>query len=191
MNSIKGLLDKSDDEIYDDFINFHIDGSWLDEKLEELYPGNGYKGTVPTLLFWMEIEEERKLVWKRILPKNGEKTICPILMCPDDADFSCTIILAEIENTGSTIKWNKIGIDQTKEFETEKISTTVNWFEKVQPLEFKLNDYLDMINDFKKQFEFDKKIWEERKPKILASNTSNKTAKNNSWWKNLWKRHSK
>lgn len=189
MNSIKGLLDKSDNEIYDDYINFLIDGCWLDEKLEELYPGNGYKGTVPTLLFWMEIEEERKLVWKRILPKNGEKTICPILMCPDDADFSCTIILAEIENTGSTIKWNKIGLDQTKVFEIEKIGTTVNWFEKVQPLEFKLNDYLDMINDFKKQFEIDKVVWEERKPKILAPNTSNKTAKNNSWWKNLWRRH--
>lgn len=48
MNSIRGILDKNDYEIYDDFFNFQVYGYWLDEKLEELYPGNMFKGTVPT-----------------------------------------------------------------------------------------------------------------------------------------------
>ena len=165
MNSIKAILDKSDYEIFDDFLNFQVDGYWLDEKLDEIYPGNMYKGTVPTLLFWMEIEKEREIVWNRILPKVGQKTVCPILMCPDDCDFSCTLIDAEIENTGTTIKWNKIGIDKTQEFEPLMIGSTVEWFEKVKALEFKIADYSLMLDEFKKQFEIDKRNWEERNRK--------------------------
>lgn len=163
MNSIQGILDKSDYEIYDDFLNFQVDGYWLDEKLEEIYPGNMYKGTVPTLLFWMEIEKERDVVWNRILPDKGQKTVCPILMCPDDSDFSCTLIDAEIENTGTTVKWNKIGLDRTKEFEPEKIGSTVEWFDKIEKLEFELSEYEAMLGEFKKHYEIDKLKWEERK----------------------------
>jgi hypothetical protein len=166
MNSIKGILDKSDYEIYDDFLNFQVDGYWLDEKLEEVYPGNMHKGIVPTLLFWMEIEKEREIVWNRILPNEGQKIICPILMCPDDADFSCTLIDAEIENTGTTVRWARIGIDQTKEFEPEKIGSTVKWFDKVEPLEFKISEYKNMLDEFKKHFEIDKQKWEERNRKF-------------------------
>jgi hypothetical protein len=166
MNSIKGILDKSDYESYDDFLNFQVDSYWLDEKLEEIYPGNMYKGMVPTLLFWMEIEKEREIVWNRILPDEGQKTICPILMCPDDADFYCMLIDAEIENTGTTIRWNRIGIDRTKEFEPEKIGSTVEWFDKVKQLEFEINEYTDMLNEFKKYFEIDKHRWEERNRKL-------------------------
>jgi hypothetical protein len=166
MNSIKSILDKSDFEIYDDFLNFQVDGYWLDEKLEELYPGNMYKGTIPTLLFAMEMEKERKIVWNRILPEVGGKTICPILMCPDDCDFSCTLIDVEVENTGTTIKWNKIGIDRTKEFEPEVIGFTVEWLDKVEPLEFKIEDYRNMLDEFKKHFEIDKQNWQARNKKF-------------------------
>ncbi|MBB3696682.1 hypothetical protein KMW28_23400 [Flammeovirga yaeyamensis] len=161
MNSIKGKLDKSDYENYDDFLNYQIDGYWLDEKLEELYPGNMYQGTVPTLLFALEAEEEREVVWNRIFPKVGKITVCPILMCPDDLDFSCTLIDVEIENTGKTIKWNKMGIDNTEAVEVEKIGSKVGWFDKVKPLEFKLEEYENMLNEFRKHFELEKKAFEE------------------------------
>lgn len=49
MNKIEGILDTSDYE-YWDYINFKIDGYWLGEKLEELYPNNMYKGLIPTLV---------------------------------------------------------------------------------------------------------------------------------------------
>lgn len=166
MNSIKGILDKSDYDIYYDFLNFQVDGYWLDEKLEELYPDNMYKGTVPTLLFWMEIEEEKQIVWNRILPSIEQKANCPILMCPNDCDFSCTLIIAEVENTGTTVKWNKIGIDKTKEFEPKKVGSTVEWFDKVEKLEFELTEYQNMLNEFRRHFELDKMEWEERNRKF-------------------------
>lgn len=162
MNTIKGVLDKSDYEIYDDFLNFQVDGDWLDEKLEEVYPDNLYQGTVPTLLFWMEIEEERKIIWNRILPEVGAKVICPILMCPDDCDFSCTLIVAEIENIGATIKWNRIGLDRTEGNNPENVGSNVEWFEEIHAFEFEKVEYEKMLEDFKRHFELDRVKWEER-----------------------------
>ncbi|WP_350289133.1 hypothetical protein [uncultured Croceitalea sp.] len=161
MNTIKVEIDKSEYEA-DDFANYRIDNYWLDEKLEELYPDKFYGGTIPTLLFGMEIPQEEKVVKKRILPEVNETTICPILMCPDDLDFSCTLIVAEIQNCENTIKWNRIGIDKTTEFEPEKVGSQVKWFDKMNKLEFTKTDYLKMLSDFEKFYEIEKVEWEKR-----------------------------
>lgn len=155
MNKIEGILDISDYG-YWDYINFRIDGYWLDEKLEELYP-NKYKGLIPTLVEWIEGKEEKEVVWKRIFPNENETTICPILMCPDDNDFSCTVIVAEIINTGNVIKWQKIGLDKSEEWwKAEKIGSKVEWFDKINELNFETSDYLKMLNNFKERMELDK-----------------------------------
>lgn len=151
MNKIEGIEDISDYEGYWNYVNYKIDGYWLDEKLEELYPGNMYKGLVPTLLDSMYREDEKAVVWKRILPDEFETTVCPILMCPDDNDFSCTIIVAEVKNLGETIQWNRIGIDKTQEWEAEKVGTNVEWFDKIEPLNFIKHDYMAMLKMFEKQ----------------------------------------
>ena len=161
MNKIKAEKDKSEYG-YDDFLNYRIDEYWLDEKLEELYPDNWYGGTIPTLSFGMEIEKEEKIVWDRILPSENQITNCPILMCPDDNDFSCTIIIAEIKNIGEVIEWNRLGIDQTQEFDPNKIGTKVNWFAKMESLKFYKSDYLKMIEDFRHKFEINKEEWQRR-----------------------------
>ena len=156
MNKIEGLWDKSDYEGYFDYINFRIDNYWLDEKLEELYPNNFYKGLIPTLLFWLDRESEKEVVWKRIIPNENEIEICPILMCPDDCDFSCTIIVAKIQNYGEFIQWKKVGIDETKEWEAEKIGTNVKWFDDFPLLNFEKKDYLKMVENFRVEFEAEK-----------------------------------
>ena len=165
MNTIKVEIDKSDYGT-NDFPNLKIDGFWLDEKLEELYPENMYKGLYPTLLFWMEIEQKQKIVWNRILPELGETTVSPILMCPDDNDFSCTLIVAEIENCGEIIKWNRLGIDKTTEYNAEKVGSKVEWFEKINGLEFTKSEYEIMLTEFKKQYQIEKTNWEKLNPKF-------------------------
>ena len=155
VNKIEELLDKSDYEGYWDFINYCIDGYWLDEKIDELYPGNMYKGLIPTLVYWMGIEAEKAVVWRRILPEENQTTICPILMCPDDNDFSCTLIVAEIRNCGNTIQWKRVGIDQTKEWGPENVGTSVEWFDEIEELNFDKKDYLLMLANFKDRLVFD------------------------------------
>ena len=166
MNSIQCLIDKSDYEIYNDFMNFRIDGYWLDEKLDEIVPGKMYKGLIPTLLFAMEMDNEKEVVWNRIYPSVGQVVNCPILMCPDDCDFSCTLIIAEIENTGETVKWNRLGIDQTKEYEAEKVGSSVDWFESVDKLEFSNNEYQNMLTVFKEQLVIDEADYERRNKEL-------------------------
>src|SRR5690554_1410423 len=102
MNKIQCLTDKSDYEIYPDFLNFRIDDYWLDEKLEELYPKSNYRGLVPTLDFYLQREKEKQVVWQRILPDEKQTTICPILMCPDD-NPSLYIAFQKVDNSDDEI----------------------------------------------------------------------------------------
>ncbi|MBU3012300.1 hypothetical protein KO506_12865 [Polaribacter vadi] len=173
MNTIKVEIDKSEYNA-DDFANYRIDNFWLDEKLEELYPEKFYGGTIPTLLFGMEIPKEKEVVHKRILPNENEISICPILMCPDDCDFSCTLIVAEIQNCGNIIKWNKIGIDRTTEFEAEKVGSKVEWFDKLNGFEFTKIEYDQMLAEFKKHYEIDKVEWEKRNAQFQKTLTNKK-----------------
>ncbi|MBQ5312149.1 MAG: hypothetical protein ILP19_08960 [Oscillospiraceae bacterium] len=38
-----------------------------------------------------------------------ERLNIPILSCPDDLDFTCTVIVADIEKTESCVRWKRIG----------------------------------------------------------------------------------
>jgi hypothetical protein len=156
MNKIEGLLDTSDYQDYWDFINYKIDGLWLDEKLEELYPNNGYKGLIPTLVYWMERNDEKEVVWNRILPNENETSICPILMCPDDNDFSCTLIVAEIRNCGKEVQWQRIGLNKTQEWEAKKVGSVVEWFHEFKELKYSITDYIKMLESFRNRLPIDK-----------------------------------
>jgi hypothetical protein len=154
MNTVKAVMDKSDYQIYDDYLNIQLDNKFLDEIIDEKYSEGNYKGLIPTLLS-MDNEEENKIVWERIMPQNGHKTLCPILMCPDDADFFCTIIIAEIENINDEIiLWNKIGVNETEiwsetllKYEYELIGQKVEWFDKIDTFKFEKNEYKEIINN--------------------------------------------
>lgn len=39
-----------------------------------------------------------------------EKAITPILSCPDDFDFSCTVIVVEVTKTEGHVHWGRIGV---------------------------------------------------------------------------------
>src|SRR5690554_7532109 len=74
-------------------------------------------------------------------------------MCPDDNDFSCTLIVAEIKNCGNTIQWKRLGLDQTQEWNAEKAGTKVLWLDKFPELNFDKAEYLQTIETFKRQIE--------------------------------------
>lgn len=155
MNSIKAKTDKSDYMNDWLFPNYYIDNFWLDEELDKLYPGNLYKGLIPTLLYGL-INKEEEIVWSAILPSKGEVAICPILMCPDDYDFSCTLIVAEIENYGTFIQWKRLGIDYQTEWFNSEIKYDIRWFSDFNTLNFECEDYRKMILHFREQYQLDK-----------------------------------
>lgn len=161
MNKIESKIDKSDYENYPDFLNILIDNIWLDELLQNCKPDR-IKGTIPTLCFGMEDRREETIVWQRFFPKTGETTVCPILMCPDDNDFYCICIVAEIHNNGQTIIWQRIGDDASDVTDAKNVGTKVDWFHEFQRLEFSIADYTNVVDDFKKQYDIDKADYEIR-----------------------------
>ncbi|MFY7709169.1 hypothetical protein ACOSQB_00965, partial [Tenacibaculum sp. MEBiC07804] len=89
-------------------------------------------------------------------------TICPILMCPDDCDFECSLIVAEIENSKTQIRWNRIGLDKSETYKIkENVGSDVEWFKGKYSFEFERDEYLKVISDFKRQYEIDKIEYEE------------------------------
>ncbi|WP_339725629.1 hypothetical protein [Maribacter stanieri] len=154
MNQIQAKYEKSEYS-NEPHLTINVDGKPLDKILHELYPDKNLIGLVPTLLDWLEDPKERKLVWERF--ESKQKQVVPILMCPDDIDLWCTIINVEIEKTENSVKWSRIGLDFSK-FEnnsSESIGTSVEWFDKIEPLEFDTTEYQKFASEFKTEIEKD------------------------------------
>ncbi|MBL4753340.1 MAG: hypothetical protein JKY52_07075 [Flavobacteriales bacterium] len=130
-----------------------IDGEPLDHIIDKFDRDeqHQFNGLVPTLLDCLDNEDEQSVVWARILPDIGQTTKTPILMCPDDCDFWCTIIIAEVERTYKEVKWLRIGSDIGKaEGLPDSIGTHVDWFDGLQ-FTFSLPDYKECLWTFEKE----------------------------------------
>lgn len=125
-----------------------IDGEPLDQFLEARVSGKNLDGLVPAWLEWMLDEKDQKVAQSRMLLPPEGKVRVPILMCPDDLDFSCSLVIADLEAVGDEVKWNRLGYDQTKSLVPDAIGTEVVWFDGVSPLRFKRAEYENCIQAF-------------------------------------------
>lgn len=153
MNQIQAKYEKSEysNEAH---LTINVDEKPLDKILHELYPDKNLIGLVPTLLDWLEDPKERKLVWNRF--KSKQRQIVPILMCPDDIDLWCTVINVEIEKTENSVKWLRVGLDSGGSDDMpNSIGTNVEWFDKIEPMEFDKIEYEKFSSDFKIEIDKD------------------------------------
>lgn len=151
---------------FDHCLNFFVDDYWLRDALQQLDPQTGYETLIPTLLYWLYSEPERCIVWERILPPENKRAICPILMCPDDCDFYCTLVLAEVRNYGHFVQWTQLGIGDIRDWrpgmelpdigsspDPSELNADIRWFSDFPELDFEWGDYLQMLQKFIDQFE--------------------------------------
>ncbi|PJZ51371.1 hypothetical protein [Leptospira adleri] len=113
----------------------------------------GWIGLVPTLLDWLSEEDGREIVWRRILPSVGESSVVPILMCPDDCDFFCSLVLVEIERTEEFVFWKRFGLDES-DFNVSNLSpigSKVNWISGMYEYKFPIGDYLEFLKRFQSE----------------------------------------
>jgi hypothetical protein len=120
-----------------------VDGEPLDVVVAKLFPDLEIEGLVPTLLHWLSDEEERAIVWQRARPVEGTTANLPVLMCPDDADLYCTVVVAEVEVKGQVVIWHRIGLDRSpqKGFRPADIGKVVNWATGFGPFVFDSKEY--------------------------------------------------
>lgn len=98
-------------KIDDEFSVSVISNSILDKENSEWI-----KGLVPSYSGWLYNENEEEYVFQHLTPQN--KSLCPILICPDDQDFSCSVLLVEIirkekKFNGKDLDGQKATITQT------------------------------------------------------------------------------
>lgn len=139
---------------FDPYLQYAIDKAPLDNILDKECPENGILNLIPTLDRSLETKEERIIVWSRILPESGT-SICPILMCEDDRDFYCLLIVVEIEVIENTVLWKRFGLDKSSPNNLSDVGTTVKWLDNSPSFMFEKTEYQLMIESFKKQYDAD------------------------------------
>lgn len=85
-----------------------------------------------------------------------DKEILPILMCPDDCDLTCTIIVAEVTKTDNEVFWSRVGVDSSQlgtPYYYKLIGTTVTWLDLVSELRFIKEQYFEELNNIYKAIE--------------------------------------
>ncbi len=96
-------------------------GKWIDgngELLESISPTN------ELAICWSDKYDFKGDSYFVQFALNQDKSIIPILLCPDDFDFSCVVIVVDIEKFEDKVIWKRIGlVDHSGEsFEEEKKS---------------------------------------------------------------------
>ncbi len=151
MNAISAVKRHSEFAVAEHLV-LTIDNTPLDVMLDSRFPGQNLIGLVPTLLDWMDDQREWAVVWNRILPSPGQRTIAPVLMCPDDTDFWCTVVLADVETGESTVRWHRLGLDASPAEELpDGIGQEVKWFEDFGPFEFERAAYVNCVDAFRQE----------------------------------------
>lgn len=148
LNQIQTKIKKSIYKVFDvPYYDIYIDGITIDDFLDERNPMKNLKGLVPTTSGWFLDEKDEEIVWERILPVENGKTLCPILICPDDQDYYCTTIVVEIENKLGKIFWNRFGFNKKYEFRNyDTIGKEVDWLKNTEVLEFDKDEYKKIVN---------------------------------------------
>lgn len=110
-------------------------------------------GLVPTLLDWLDEIDGREIVWQRILPAIGASVVVPILMCPDDCDFFCALVVVEVERKEEFVLWKRFGLDDSdlSVSDLSPIGSKVNWISGPEEYKFPISDYLAFLKRFQSE----------------------------------------
>lgn len=131
MNRIEALQAKSK-FVSEPHLTIAIDGVPLDIAL-------GSDGLVSSLLGWFHNDEDCALPWKRILPDIGCTSYAPVLICPDDLDLDCSVVVAEVVAEAEMVRWQKLGFDAS--LAQDSVGTTVRWDPNWGPYCFARSEY--------------------------------------------------
>lgn len=125
-----------------------VDDIRFDKWLSDMLGNNDYLDLIPTWLGWLVNSKEQEYVWANTLSCKNETTILPILVCPDDLDFSCTVIVCEVKYTDTSVQWMRIGKDMTGF--PNYIGKDIEWFQNLPSLHFSRQQYEDCLDVFMK-----------------------------------------
>ena len=126
-----------------------IDGEPLDALILRHSGDPNLFGLVPAMLPWLRDPKERQVVWRRMLPPADCRLPVPVLICPDDVDLYCSVVIADIELAAEVVTWHRLGLDTgLPDGMPDSIGSKVDWFEGLGPFQFPRDDYFACVHQF-------------------------------------------
>ena len=110
----------------------------MDKLLDAARPDLGLLGLVSSLLGWFHNDQDNAVPWQRILPDNGCTGYAPVLICPDDLDFGCSVVMAEVVAEPDVVRWDRLGLDATRK---GAVGSCIRWDRGLGPFRFSRPDY--------------------------------------------------
>ncbi|WP_419735927.1 hypothetical protein [Pseudomonas sp. COR18] len=97
-------------------------------------------------LIWLLEEEEQELAKRRFAPgEDGTSTLVPLLVCADDMDFDCTVLMVEQVVANDVVTWARFGLSVSDGLE---VGAQTRWIVDCQPVSFALSDFQQALEDF-------------------------------------------
>jgi hypothetical protein len=97
---------------------------------------------------WLIDENELNTAWKLLNPQEeNSSTFVPLLICPDDVDFACTVGVVEQIVEEENIIWFRFGraVDVVN-----GIVTSVQWSKFAQKAEFEKSQFMSACSELKR-----------------------------------------
>jgi len=106
----------------------------------------GVEGLVSSLLGWFHDDADCTVPWQRILPDAGCTGYAPVLICPDDLDLDCSVVMAEVVAESTVIRWDRLGYNATPH---GAVGSWVRWEASWGPYRFDRAEYEACLTAFK------------------------------------------
>ncbi|MFN0196902.1 MAG: hypothetical protein ACKVT0_09150 [Planctomycetaceae bacterium] len=145
MNRIEAIQAKSK-FVPEPHLIITVDGMPLDELLDTASPDSNLSGLVSSLLGWFHNDEDGDIPWQRILPEVGCTGYAPVLICPDDLDYSCSVVMVEVVAEPDLIRWDRLGFDATR---NGAVGSCIRWLSGLGPYRFSRADYQRCLAAFR------------------------------------------
>ncbi|MFC2994425.1 hypothetical protein ACFODO_03900 [Acinetobacter sichuanensis] len=94
---------------------------------------------------WLMDEHENKIAWELLKTTGNEEcsTIVPLLICPDELDYTCTVVVVEQIQKDTQVIWNRFGLGLNA---IGGVVTAVRWITGESILEFNRDEFDNSIS---------------------------------------------
>ncbi|WP_160167371.1 hypothetical protein [Rhodopirellula sp. SWK7] len=99
------------------------------------------------MLNWLRDPDERAFVWERCLPSHGQTLRFPVLMCSEDIDLSCHLVVVDVSSDSEYVYWHRMGAGCSG-FELPRTGDDLGWADW-EPIRFRRGNYTDVLDRYR------------------------------------------
>lgn len=130
------------------FLGIFIDDIPLDIYLFELTNNESLKGLMPAWFAELDSISQQEYISECLNIESKDGLVIPVLLCPEDMDLWCIVVVAKVKYEDEYVIWDKIGIVKNDNWDTASWANSgIRAFEKWTDDEWKqYGSYFDLFN---------------------------------------------